>query len=158
MRSFLLESIIVSILSIKSIPPGGCMRTRGFLSSRKTCFDRLCAALRLEPGAHRPDHVSAHAGAVRVCLERHREDCFLSVGSSAADRPACPVETLAERLEGTCGPAHGESGETVARQAEFIVRHWSELQRMFSPQGIAETEAWMAARKAAVIALYADAS
>lgn len=134
------------------------MRTRGFVSSKRTYFDRLCAALRLEADAQREDHASAHAGTVRVHLEQRHEDCFLSVGSSSDDRSACPVETLAERLEEARRTASDELGETIAGQAAFIERHWGELQQMFSAEGIAETHAWVAARKAAIVALYADAS
>ena len=181
MRSFLLKRIIVSILSIKSIPTGAPMPDwmRGMVGilaslgrvgvhpsptaaadaelqiSKEIYFDRLCAVLALSPSAGGPRCAAAHSGAVRVFLEHDGEQCFFSLGPSAIDEPVCPVEALTERFREAGRIGADESDATLAGQALFIERHWSDLQRMFSPQGLAETGAWIAIRKAAIVALYA---
>ena len=181
MRSFLLKRIIVSILSIKSIPTGATMPDwmRGMVGilaswgrmgarpsppaaadaelqlSKEIYFDRLCTVLALSPSAGGPRCTAAHSGAVRVFLEHDGEQCFFSLGPSATDQPICPVEALIERFRDSGRVGAEESDASLAAQALFIERHWSDLQRMFSPHGLAETGAWIATRKAAIVALYA---
>ncbi len=124
-------------------------------ASKEMYFDRLCAVLALSPGAGGPRCAAAHSGTVRVFLEHDGEQCFFSLGPSATDQPVCSVEVLTEHLREAGRIGAHESDTSLAAQALFIEQYWNDLQRMFSPQGLAETGAWMATRGAAIVALYA---
>jgi hypothetical protein len=131
--------------------------TSQFLTLKARYFGRLCEALALRP---RTDNVgtgfataSADRGDLRVYFEYERGLSLFSVGAVNDGAPACSVENVADRFP-RVRVLEGDQRLSLEEQYEFLVAHWSELEFMFSPDGIDATRAWLAAKRAALMARY----
>jgi len=129
-----------------------------FVASKKRYFDPLCLALCLRP---RPCEVgdrfaiaSAESQNLAAFFEHDRGLCIFSLGAATSPRPMCSVEFIAERFPRIRQLSAGEQRLSLEEQGQFLVRYWSELQAMFSPNGFAETSAWIAAKGAEETARY----
>jgi hypothetical protein len=131
--------------------------TSRFLTLKARYFERLCEALALRPRTDNAGEgfatASADRGHIRVYFEYERGLPLFSVGAVEDKAPACSVEDVADRFA-RVRVLEGDLRLSLEEQYEFLVVHWSELDLMFSPDGIDATRAWLADKRAALTARY----
>jgi hypothetical protein len=125
-----------------------------FLALKARHFDPLCRSLGLlldlERGSQGFAVASAALDNVRVYFESNRGLCSFGVGSSAQTSSLCGVGEIAGRFPRIRLLPEGEQRLTLEEQAEFVTKHWDDLQIMFSPDHIRETLKWKSAAATAL--------
>jgi hypothetical protein len=132
-----------------------------FLTAKAEFFDRLSRELHLVDVQNtiysQFGYTSAVAGSVRVFLEYERGGLGFSLGPNGDLAPMCDVETIADRFPRVRKMPDGNQRLSLDEQLALIVRHWSELQKMFDPTNLAETRKWMMASGSELMAKYTRA-
>jgi hypothetical protein len=133
-----------------------------FLELKSRYFEPLCQRLGLAEGESTfgVGYGIAQAGQehLRVYFEYERGLSSFSLGPSSAPKPACSVETIAQRFPRIRALATGEQRLSLDEQRDFLQTHWPDLQRMFAPDGLDDTRRWLQQRAAALTARFAKGS